>query len=91
MSPSLRSVLKREVLSVNHNDQDVGEENWGEDVSFVWRPWLWQTCTEFGWYQTTNQAEQLYGSSLPLEFFEQWCRDAFGEEFTHDMLQRSLL
>ena len=25
-------------------------------MSFVWRPWLWQTCTEFGWYQTTNQA-----------------------------------
>ena len=20
-----------------------------------WRQWTWQTCTEFGWYQTTNQ------------------------------------
>ena len=19
--------------------------------SFCWRPWIWQTCTEFGWYQ----------------------------------------
>ena len=57
-------------------------------MSFVWRPWLWQTCTEFGWYQTTNQAEQKYGSSLPLEFFEQWCADAFGEDITHEMLQR---
>ena len=34
---------------------DISETQWGDDVSFVWRPWLWQTCTEFGWYQTTNQ------------------------------------
>ena len=37
---------------------DVQTTEWvgeGGDVSFVWRPWLWQTCTEFGWYQTTNQ------------------------------------
>ena len=25
-----------------------------------------------------------------MEFFEQWCADAFGAEFTHDMLQRSI-
>ena len=59
-------------------------------MSFVWRPWLWQTCTEFGWYQTTNQADQKYGSSLPLEFFEQWCSDAFGADITHETLQRSV-
>jgi len=70
--------------------EEVTEVNWGEDVSFVWRPWLWQTCTEFGWYQTTNQAEQKYGSSLPLEFFEQWCSDAFGADITHEMLERSI-
>merc|ERR1712227_135411 len=70
--------------------EEVTEVNWGEDVSFVWRPWLWQTCTEFGWYQTTNQAEQKYGSSLPLEFFEQWCSDAFGSDITHEMLERSI-
>ena len=55
----------------------------------MWRPWLWQTCTEFGWYQTTNQAQQLYGSSLPLEFFEQWCEDAFGKDI-RELLARSI-
>jgi len=72
---------------------DVQTTEWvgeGGDVSFVWRPWLWQTCTEFGWYQTTNQEEQLYGSSLPLSFFEQWCSDAFGADLTHDMLERAV-
>merc|ERR1711953_1587644 len=32
----------------------------------------------------------MYGSSLPLEFFEQWCADAFGADLTHDMLERSI-
>ena len=36
--------------------QDIATTAWnGPEVSFVFRPWLWQTCTEFGWYQTTNQ------------------------------------
>ena len=55
-----------------------------------WRQWTWQTCTEFGWYQTTNQENGVYGHTLPLEFFEQWCQDAFGPEFTHEMMEKSV-
>ena len=35
------------------------------------------------------QAQQLYGSSLPLEFFEQWCEDAFGKDI-RELLARSI-
>merc|ERR1719500_2470248 len=55
-----------------------------------WRQWIWQTCTEFGWYQTTNQESGVYGHTLPLDFFEQWCQDAFGDMFTHEMLEKSV-
>merc|ERR1719430_2991127 len=55
-----------------------------------WRQWTWQTCTEFGWYQTTNQESSVYGGSLPLDFFERWCKDAFGEDFTHEMLANNV-
>ena len=97
------------------NLQDIATTAWnGPDVSFVFRPWLWQTCTEFGWYQTTNQVRvqpqdmirllsadistsslvlqetPYYGSSLPLEFFEQWCSDAFGADLTHELLERAV-
>jgi len=65
------------------------ETSWsGEGVG--WRQWIWQTCTEFGWYQTTNQESGVYGHSLPLEFMEQWCQDAFGAEFTHEMMEKSV-
>merc|ERR1712002_205565 len=56
-----------------------------------WRQWIWQTCTEFGWYQTTNQESGVYGSSLNLEFFERWCQDAFGATFTHDVLEKNVM
>jgi len=50
----------------------------GEGVG--WRQWIWQTCTEFGWYQTTNQPQdQVFGSLLDLDFFKGWCRSAFPE------------
>merc|ERR1712168_864567 len=54
------------------------------------RQWTWQKCTEFGWYQTTNQESGVYGHTLPLDFFEQWCQDAFGDQFTHEMMEKSV-
>lgn len=43
-----------------------------------WRQWTWQTCTEFGWYQTSNQS-MVFGRMLDLDFFKSWCRKAFSE------------
>ena len=54
-----------------------------------WRQWIWQICTEFGWYQTTNQTSGVYGHSVPLEFSEQTCRDVFGEsDFSHENMEK---
>jgi pimeloyl-ACP methyl ester carboxylesterase len=60
-------------------------------TGFDWRPWLYQTCTEFGWYQTTNQESGIYGSLLDLGFFEKWCQDAFGPSFTHEAMEKHML
>ena len=55
-----------------------------------WRQWIWQTCTEFGWYQTSNQPSGIFGTLLTLDFFESWCRDAFGADFSHDRLEAAM-
>jgi len=54
------------------------------------RQWIYQTCTEFGWYQTSNQEGYPYGNGFPIEFMEQWCTDIYGPEFGHDMLARAV-
>jgi len=60
------------------------------DNGIGYRQWIWQTCTEFGWYQTTNQPSGVYGSSLDLGFFERWCQDAFGDYFTHGRMEKNV-
>jgi len=67
------------------------DSSWGGG-GVGYRQWFWQTCTEFGWYQTTNQEQSagVFGSSLPLAFFEKWCKDAYGDLFTHDYLENNV-
>ncbi|XP_072547459.1 putative serine protease K12H4.7 [Salminus brasiliensis] len=40
------------------------------------RPWVYQTCTEFGFYQSTDSPHQPFGG-FPISFFLQQCRDIF--------------
>lgn len=37
------------------------------------RQWTYQTCAEFGFYQTTDGEKQPFGSYLPLDFSIQQC------------------
>ena len=50
---------------------------------------MWQTCNEFGWFQTTNVPGGVYGDEniRPLELSESYCRDAFGSQYTHEFLE----
>ncbi len=49
----------------------------------MWRQWYYQTCNEFGWYQTSNQPGEEFGGDniAPLELSENYCQDAYrGDE-----------
>ncbi|CAD6196756.1 unnamed protein product [Caenorhabditis auriculariae] len=49
------------------------------------RSWLWQTCTELGYFQTTDGGNGgIFGSTVPLDFFSDQCIDLFGNDFTLD-------
>ena len=45
------------------------------------RQWFYQTCTEFGYYQTSDSDNQPFGNMFPLKFSVQQCEDIFGPEF----------
>eukprot|EP01132_Coremiostelium_polycephalum_P007631 gene7631-9388_t len=42
------------------------------------RMWFWQTCTEFGYFQTTDSPNQPFGDLVSLQFNTQQCSDVFG-------------
>lgn len=51
------------------------------DVARYYRPWFYQTCSEFGWYQTTDSENQPFGTKSPIDFYLQHCKDVFGDVF----------
>lgn len=43
------------------------------------RSWTYQTCTEFGYYQTGESANQPFSSVISLDFFRGICKDVYGQ------------
>ena len=54
------------------------------------RQWTYQTCTEFGWYQSSSQNCTPFTNLFPLSFFEQQCVDIFGPKFNAASIQNSI-
>ncbi|XP_068624539.1 LOW QUALITY PROTEIN: putative serine protease F56F10.1 [Battus philenor] len=56
----------------------------------VMRLWTYQTCVEYGWYQTTNGEEHPFLSTVPLSYFHRMCRDFFGDNFDENFLRQGI-
>ncbi|GJQ84562.1 hypothetical protein Trydic_g226 [Trypoxylus dichotomus] len=61
-----------------------------ETTNDMWRSWLYQTCTEYGYYQTTTSERQPFGKTFGLEFFVNLCTDLFGENFGYAILNTGI-
>lgn len=42
---------------------------------------MYQTCTEFGFFQTSTARPKLFGETFPVKFFIKQCSDIFGPRF----------
>jgi hypothetical protein len=52
--------------------------SWGESMD---RQWTWQTCNEFGFFQTAGSVESPFhplASALDLQYYRTLCQDAYG-------------
>ncbi|XP_045781289.1 putative serine protease K12H4.7 [Maniola jurtina] len=54
------------------------------------RLWTYQTCVEYGWYQTTTSSRQPFLSTVPLEYFHQMCTDFFPNLFDTALLRSGI-
>ncbi|XP_025829710.1 putative serine protease K12H4.7 [Agrilus planipennis] len=55
-------------------------------TSDEYRQWYYQICTEYGWFQTSTSNNQPFGSTFPLELYNQVCKDLFGVEYDEEVL-----
>ncbi|XP_043216351.1 putative serine protease K12H4.7 isoform X2 [Amphibalanus amphitrite] len=54
------------------------------------RQWIYQTCNEFGWYQTSDAEGQPFGHRFPLTFSVQQCMDAYGTKFNQSFIDAAV-
>lgn len=54
------------------------------------RPWLYQTCNEFGYFQTSSYGAHIFGTRFPLEFWIQRCAGVFGPQFNKKFILNAI-
>uniref|UniRef100_A0A1L8EII6 Putative serine protease n=1 Tax=Haematobia irritans TaxID=7368 RepID=A0A1L8EII6_HAEIR len=67
--------------------------NFFKDTSYDngWaRPWYYQTCNEYGWYQTSKSQKQPFGRNFPIELSTTLCRDAYGPKYFDSFIQQMI-
>jgi len=67
--------------------QDV---SWNSSVAEGGRQWMYQTCTEFGYYQSSDYDKQPFGRTFPIRFSVKQCKDIFGAKFTEDFINTAI-
>jgi pimeloyl-ACP methyl ester carboxylesterase len=51
-------------------------------VNSASRSWYWQTCSEFGYYQTAESTNQPFSPRITLQYFLGICTDVYGFPMT---------
>ncbi|EDQ91339.1 uncharacterized protein MONBRDRAFT_18115 [Monosiga brevicollis MX1] len=57
---------------------DLRNTSLSSDFAGGTRQWIYQTCMEFAYFQTTDASDQPFGVGVPLSYFEQQCVDGYG-------------
>jgi len=54
------------------------------------RSWVWQTCTEFGYFQSTDKSNNIFGSTVPVSFYVDQCTQIYGSQFNQQSIQNAI-
>jgi len=88
-SDSYAQFVELSALYRTANGQACEDANWADTIKYLsatakdptnaGRPWTYQTCNEFGYFQTTDSSAQPFTAwkELGLEFYTNMCHDAF--------------
>lgn len=54
------------------------------------RSWVWQTCTEFGYFQSTDKSNNIFGSTVPVSFYIDQCTQIYGSQFNQQTISQNI-
>ncbi len=69
---------------------ELKKTSWDSEAGVGGRQWTYQTCTEFGWYQSSGQKGHPYTDRFPASYFEKMCADVYGPRYNLELLERGI-
>lgn len=77
---NLIKIISRVQMSLNYQCMDLSYKAFLKEIEESGiKAWMYQTCTQFGYYQTCEEGSQCpFGHELGLEMDLSVCKDAFG-------------
>lgn len=54
------------------------------------RPWYYQTCNEYGWYQSSRSSNQPFGSKFPATLYIELCKDVFASKYGSSQIEENV-
>jgi len=69
-------------MSYKNSVRKFTNVEWGSEANRQMRQWIYQTCSEFAWFQTSTSPHQIFGSPsmYPVEYFVQLCKDLYDQQ-----------
>ncbi|KAL4235486.1 Thymus-specific serine protease [Mactra antiquata] len=67
--------------------KDMRKTDWTSDAGEGGRQWMYQTCAEFGWFQSADYSNQPFGPSYtnPANYSMLQCSDIYDKEFFYNI------
>lgn len=89
ISNMLLNATKEKCLDYRYSKMihELRNVTWASEQAEGGRQWMYQTCTEFGFFQTSTAQPNLFSDTFPVNFFVQQCIDIFGPRYNIDLLK----
>ncbi|KAL4647161.1 putative serine protease K12H4.7 [Arapaima gigas] len=84
--------FSQKCLDVNYTTymMEMTNTSWSSPASGGGRQWVYQTCTEFGFYQSTDSPNQPF-SGFPLQYYLKQCADIYDPSLNESTLAQAVL
>lgn len=69
---------------------DMKNVSWDSETAKGMRQWTYQTCNEFGFYQTSENKSDTFGDRFGVDFFIRQCMDVFSDSMDAKYLQQAV-
>lgn len=92
VSNTILNATKEKCLDYRYDKmiRELRNTTWTSEQAEGGRQWMYQTCTEFGFFQTSTAQPNLFSNNFPVNFFVQQCIDIFGPRYNIDLLNSAV-